>query len=42
VVKIALNAAKSPKFEEIVVLENDLGNRFTVSFKAGVILLMRK
>jgi len=40
--KIAFNAARSPNFEEIVVTENDRGNRFTVSFKADVILRMRK
>jgi len=40
--KIALNTAKSPNFEEIMVGENDRGNRFTASFKADVILRMRK
>jgi len=40
--KIVLNDAKSLKFKEIVVAENDCGNRFTVSFKADVILRMRK
>ena len=46
--KIALNAVKLPKFEavnaqrEIVVAENDGGKTFTSSFKADVILRMRR
>jgi len=39
---IALNGAKSPNFVEIVVAENDRCNRFTVSFKAEVILRIHK
>jgi len=40
--KISLNPVKVPKFEEIVIAENDRDNRFTVSVKAGVILRMGK
>jgi len=41
--KIALNAARLPKFEPfIVVTEKDHGKRFTATFRAGVILRMRR
>jgi len=36
--KFALNAAKSPKCEEVVVADDGCGSRFTVSFKADVIV----
>jgi len=39
---ITLNAAKSTKIEEIVVAEKIRDNKFTTSFKADVILCMRK
>jgi len=41
--KIALNAAKLSKFETVIrnlVAQKDRVNRFTLSFKAGVILRM--
>ena len=41
--KIALNAVRLPKFElVIVVAEKDHGKRFTATFRAGVILRMRR
>jgi len=40
--KVALDAADSPQFEEIVVAVYYRGNSFTVSFKADMILCMRK
>ena len=41
--KIALNAVRLPKFEPVsVVAEKDHGKRFAATFRAGVILRMRK
>jgi len=41
--KIALNAVRFPKFEPVVVVaEKDDGKRFTATFRAGVILRMRR
>ena len=42
-VKIALNAVRLPKFEPVIVVaEKDHGKRFTATFRAGVILRMRR
>jgi len=36
--KIALNAARLPKFEPVIVVaEKDHGKRFTATFRAGVV-----
>ena len=41
--KIALSAVKLPKFEPVIVVaEKDHGKRFTATFRAGVILRMRR
>ena len=41
--KIALNAVRLPKFEPVIVVaEKDHGKRFTATFRAGVILRMRR
>jgi len=41
--KIALNAVRMPKFEPVIVVaEKDHGKRFTTTFRAGVILRMRR
>ena len=41
--KIALNAVRLPKFEQVVVVaEKDHGKRFTATFRAGVILRIRR
>ena len=44
--KIALNAVRLPKFEPVyginMVAEKDEGKRFTATFRAGVILRMRR
>ena len=41
--KIALNAVRLPKFEPVIlVAEKDGGKRFTATFRAGVILRMRR
>ena len=41
--KIALNAVRLPKFEQVIVVaEKDDGKRFTATFRAGVILRMRR
>ena len=43
VAKIALNAVRLPKFEPVIVVaEKDDGKRFTATFRAGVILRMRR
>ena len=46
VAKIALNAVRLPKFEPVyginMVAEKDEGKRFTATFRAGVILRMRR
>jgi len=40
--KIALNAVRLPKFEQVIVVaEKDDGKRFTATFRAGVILRIR-
>jgi len=38
--KIALNAVRLPKFEPVIVVAD--GKRFTATFRAGVILRMRR
>ena len=41
--KIALNAVRLPKFEPVIVVaEKDHGIRFRATFRAGVILRMRR
>jgi len=41
--KIALNAVRLPKFEQVIVVaEKDHGKRFTAMFRAGAILRMRR
>jgi len=41
--KIALNAVRLPKFEPVIVVdEKDHRKRFTATFRAGVILRMRR
>ena len=41
--KIALNAVRLPTFEPVIVVaDKDNGKRFTATFRAGVILRMRR
>jgi len=41
--KIAINAVRLPKFEPVIVVaEKDHGKRFKATFRAGVILRMRR
>ena len=41
--KIAVNAVRLPKFEPVIVVaEKDHGKRFRATFRAGVILRMRR
>ena len=43
VAKNCLNAVRLPKFEPVIVVaEKDHGKRFTATFRAGVILRMRR